>query len=76
MTSTDCDPLATEEEIRAAFLQFVRKLSRFNKPSRANQAAFDVAGGSVSQSASEILASLTASVEPRSARPARVRVRP
>lgn len=35
------DPPATDEEIRAASLQFVRKLSGFSKPSRANQAAFD-----------------------------------
>jgi len=35
------DPPATDEEIRAAALQFVRKLSGFNKPSAANQAAFD-----------------------------------
>ncbi len=35
------DPPATDEEIRAASLQFVRKLSGFNKPSQANQAAFD-----------------------------------
>jgi len=59
------EPPATEEETRAASLQFVRKLSGFNKPSRANQAAFDVAVDSVSEAASELLASLTASVEPR-----------
>ena len=35
------DPPATDEEIRAASLQFVRKLSGFNKPSKANEAAFD-----------------------------------
>ncbi len=35
------EPPATEEEIRAASLQFVRKLSGFNKPSKANEAAFD-----------------------------------
>jgi hypothetical protein len=37
------DPPATDEEIRAASLQFVRKLSGFNKPSKANEAAFDAA---------------------------------
>ena len=37
------DPPATDEEIRAASLQFVRKLSGFNKPSKANEEAFDLA---------------------------------
>ena len=59
------DPPATEEEIRAASLQFVRKLSGFNKPSGANQAAFDKATESVSKAATELLASLTTDATPR-----------
>src|SRR5436190_9661049 len=55
------DPPASEEEIRASALQFVRKLSGFNKPSRANEAAFDRAVDEVSDAASRLLASLTAS---------------
>lgn len=53
------EPPATEEEVRAASAQFVRKLSGFSKPSRANQLAFDTAVDSVSQAACELLASLT-----------------
>ena len=53
------EPPATDDEIRAASLQFVRKLSGFNKPSRANQAAFDSAIESVALVAHDLLASLT-----------------
>jgi hypothetical protein len=59
------EPPATQEEIRAASVQFVRKLSGYNKPSRANQAAFDTAVDSVSHVAAELLASLTTDAEPR-----------
>jgi len=59
------EPPATEEEIRAASLQFVRKLSGFNKPSRANQAVFDAAVDSISVVASELLGSLTTTADPR-----------
>ena len=59
------DPPATEEEIQAASLQFVRKLSGFTKPSRVNQPAFDAAVESVSQVAQELLASLTTAAQPR-----------
>jgi hypothetical protein len=59
------DPPVTEEEIRAASLQFVRKLSGFNKPSQANQQAFDAAVESVTDVASELLASLTTKSAPR-----------
>jgi len=55
------DPPATEEEIRASALQFVRKLSGFRKPSRANEAAFERAVDEVSEAASRLLAALTAS---------------
>ena len=59
------DPPATEEEIQAASLQFVRKLSGFTKPSKVNQPAFDDAVESVSQVAQELLASLTPAAQPR-----------
>ncbi len=59
------EPPATEDEIRGASLQFVRKLSGFNKPSRANQAAFDTAVEDVSQVAQELLTSLTTNAIPR-----------
>ncbi len=59
------DPPATEDEIRDSSLQFVRKLSGFNKPSRANQPAFDTAVEAVSQAAQELLASLTTKSIPR-----------
>ena len=52
------EPPATEDEIRASALQFVRKLSGFNKPSAANAAAFDVAIEEVSAAARKLLVSL------------------
>ena len=52
------DPPATEQEIRAAALQFVRKLSGFNRPSQANAAAFDRAVDDVSVAARKLLGSL------------------
>ncbi len=59
------EPPATEAEIRSASVQFVRKLSGFNKPSRANQPAFDTAVEKVSRVAHELLASLTTEAKPR-----------
>ena len=52
------DPPASEDEIHASALQFVRKLSGFNKPSAANAAAFELAVEDVSQAARKLLASL------------------
>jgi hypothetical protein len=52
------EPPATEEEIHASALQFVRKLSGFNKPSQANEAAFDSAVAEVSDAARRLLTSL------------------
>jgi hypothetical protein len=52
------DPPATQEEIRAAALQFVRKLSGFNAPSKANEAAFNQAVEQVTAAASTLLGSL------------------
>ena len=55
------EPPATEEEIRAAAIQFVRKLSGFNVPSVANRAAFDSAVDEVADAASRLLTSLSTS---------------
>jgi hypothetical protein len=58
-------PPATDPEIRAASLQFVRKLSGFNSPSRANRAAFDHAVDEVAASARALIGALVATTEPR-----------
>ena len=60
------DPPATEEEIRAAAVQFVRKISGSTKPSRANEAAFERAVQAVSSASHELLATLVTSAAPRS----------
>jgi hypothetical protein len=59
------EPPATEEEIRASALQFVRKLSGFARPSKANQLAFDRAVDQVAQAAHELLDSLVTNAAPR-----------
>lgn len=59
------DPPATEEEIRSASLQFVRKLSGFNKPSQANQAAFDTAVEDIAAAAQRLMQSLVTTAAPR-----------
>ena len=59
------EPPATEQEIRAASLQFVRKLSGFNSPSRANQAAFDRAVEEVATAARVLIDALVTTAEPR-----------
>lgn len=59
------EPPATEEEIRAASLQFVRKLSGFNSPSKANEAAFDRAVEDVTRVARGLIDSLVTTAEPR-----------
>jgi hypothetical protein len=59
------EPPATEEEIQAASLQFVRKLSGFTKPSKANEESFDRAVDAVSRAAEELIQSLTTSAPPR-----------
>ena len=58
-------PPATAEEIRASSLQFVRKLSGFTKPSKANEAVFNRAVEQVARAAHELLDSLTTSAPPR-----------
>ena len=59
------EPPATSDEVRASALQFVRKLSGFNKPSKANEAAFDLAIDRVAAVAEEMLATLVTNAEPR-----------
>jgi hypothetical protein len=59
------DPPATDEEIRAASLQFVRKLSGFNKPSQANEAAFTRAIDEVADVARRLIDSLKTGASPR-----------
>jgi hypothetical protein len=59
------EPPATEDEIRAASLQFVRKLSGFNKPSQANEAAFNQAIENVTAAAGVLIASLSTTASPR-----------
>ena len=60
------EPPATDEEVRAAALQFVRKISGFNKPSQANAAAFERAIEEVTRVAGELLDELVTSAPPRS----------
>ena len=59
------EPPATDDEIRAACLQFVRKLSGFNQPSKANHAAFESAIDDVTRVAHELLDSLVTNSPPR-----------
>ena len=58
-------PPATEDEIRASAVQFVRKLSGFTHPSRANEAAFEHAVEHVTDAARELLTSLVSNAPPR-----------
>ena len=58
-------PPATEQEIRASSVQFVRKLSGFSKPSKANEIAFNRAVDQVAQAAQELLDSLVTNAPPR-----------
>jgi hypothetical protein len=59
------DPPATEQEIRDASIQFVRKLSGFNKPSKVNEAAFNQAVEKVTVDAKKLLDSLVTNADPR-----------
>jgi hypothetical protein len=59
------EPPATEAEIRSASLQFVRKLSGYNSPSKANQAVFDRAVEDVAAAARVLIASLVTTADPR-----------
>ena len=59
------EPPATEEEVRAASLQFVRKVSGFNKPSKANEAAFLAAVDEIAAVTSTFLSSLETNAPPK-----------
>ena len=59
------DPPATDEEVRSAALQYVRKIAGFNKPSQANQEAFDRAVDEVAHASAHLLASLMTNAPPR-----------
>jgi hypothetical protein len=59
------DPPATEDEVRAAALQYVRKVSGFTKPSRANAEAFDRAVDAVAAASSRLLAELVTAAGPK-----------
>ncbi len=59
------DPTATEQEIRDASLQFVRKLSGYTAPSKANEAAFNRAVDDVTRAATALVQSLVTTAEPR-----------
>ena len=59
------DPPATDEEIRDAALQFVRKLSGFNAPSKANREAFDTAVDEVAAAAERLFKSLETTAQPK-----------
>lgn len=64
-TLANFEPAATDDEIRAAALQFVRKLSGATRPSRANEAAFDRAIDEVASAAHRLIHSLRTSAAPR-----------
>jgi hypothetical protein len=78
-TLANFEPPATDDEIRASALQFVRKLSGTTRPSRVNEAAFDRAVEEVTESARRLIASLQINAPPRNreeeARKARERAR-
>jgi hypothetical protein len=59
------EPPATDDEVRAASLQFVRKISGFSKPSRANEAAFATAVDAIASISRQLLVSLESNGEPK-----------
>ena len=64
-TLANFEPPATDDEIRASALQFVRKLSGTTKPSRANEGAFNIAVDEVTASARKLIGSLSINAPPR-----------
>ncbi len=64
-TLANFEPPATDDEIRASALQFVRKLSGTNRPSRANEAAFNLAVDEVTAAAQRLISSLQINAAPR-----------
>ena len=69
------EPPVTDEEIRAASLQFVRKISGFNKPSKANEAAFLSAVDEISRVSGQLLASLESPAAPKNRQEEAVKAR-
>jgi hypothetical protein len=69
------DPPATEEEVRAAALQYVRKVSGFNRPSRANEEAFARAVDAVAAASSQLLAELRTTARPKDREAERAKAR-
>ena len=69
------EPPATEDEVRAAALQFVRKVSGFNKPSKANEAAFNTAVDEIAAAASRLLAVLETNAPPKNREAEAVKLR-
>jgi hypothetical protein len=67
------EPPATDEEVRASALQFVRKLSGFNKPSKANETAFDLAVEQVTAAARTLVHSLVTQAPPKDREAVRAR---
>ena len=59
------DPVVTDDEVRAAALQYVRKISGFNKPSAANEAAFDAAVEDIARISPRLLLSLETTATPK-----------
>ncbi len=59
------EPPATEDEVRAAAVQFVRKISGFNTPSRANEAAFNAAVDAITATSRQLLSSLETNATPK-----------
>ena len=59
------EPVVTEEEIRAASLQFVRKISGFDKPAKANEAAFNAAVDDITRISGRLLVSLQSTAAPK-----------
>jgi hypothetical protein len=59
------DPPATHEEVQAAALQYVRKISGFNKPSRANEEAFERAVAAVTEASARLLSELETNAPPK-----------
>jgi hypothetical protein len=69
------EPPASEEEVRAAALQYVRKISGFSKPSRANEAAFSAAVDEITKASAALLALLQSSAAPKDREEAAARAR-
>jgi len=62
------EPIATDEEIRGASLQFVRKITGFDRPSRANEASFDRGVDAVAAATRDLMDTLVTTAEPRNRR--------